>query len=675
MTSDGSEQLGLPGVARESVRRAQRRQATADAKLAAQRAAAPTHPVARVLVDVSLAHLDRPFDYLVPAALHDQAVPGARVKVRFAGQVVGGFILERVDESDHERLQPLRKVVSPEPVLSPQVAALASALTTRYAGTRADVLRLAIPPRHATAERTAGTAEPPRGVDAPSAESWGGHEGAIEFLTELAQARTPRAVWTVAPGTDWPAALAVAAATVHLSGRGVLVCLPDHRDVARLDGALTKAIGPEHHIVLTADAGPAKRYRDFLAISRGQRRIVIGTRAAAFAPVRDLGLVAIWDDGDDLFAEPRAPYPHTREVLLTRAELESTAALVASPSRSVEAHHLVSTGWAREIAASRDEIRRRARVTVAGGDDVARSRDPHASRIPSQVHAAIRTALPDGPVLVQTPRGGYAAALACDRCRTPARCARCEGPLRQHTAAHAPTCAWCGTVEESWACRECGGRGLRAPVIGEARTAEELGRSFPGVAVLSSSGDRVRDHVDDKPAIVVATPGAEPTAEGGYAAVIVLDAWWTLAREDMRATEEALRRWLTAAVLVRRAGQVVIVGDPAHPAVQALVRWDPAGLAHRESVERRAVRLPPASRVVTITGDIGAVDDALTLLAAPDPVEVLGPAPCGDAEWRAVIRSPRTQAAALSQAFVDLQRVRSARKLDPVRIQVDPISL
>ena len=110
-------------------------------------------PVARVAVDIPLAHLDRPFDYLVPERLAGSAVPGCRVRVRFSGQLVDGFVLARADASDHPgRLSYLDRVVSPEPVLTPEIAGLARAVADRYAGTLADVLRLAIPPRHAGTE-------------------------------------------------------------------------------------------------------------------------------------------------------------------------------------------------------------------------------------------------------------------------------------------------------------------------------------------------------------------------------------------------------------------------------------------------------------------------------------------------------------------------------------------
>ncbi len=636
-------------------------------------------PVARVLVDTPLAHLDRTFDYAVPASLAGSAMPGARVKVRFAGKDLSGFVVARVGSSDHTgTLSPLRKVVSPERVLSPVIAGLAETLAERYAGTRADVLRLAVPPRHATTEKQPSPVEDSVVVDRAAArEAWAAYPTADAFLDHLASGGTPRAVWSAAPGADWPLLLAHAAAVALADGRGSVLVVPDRRDVARLDAALTEVLGKGHHVVLTAGAGPARRYREFLAVSRGSRRVVVGTRAAAFAPVTDLGLVAIWDDGDDLHAEPRAPYPHARETLLTRAVQEGAAALLGAFSRSVEAEQLLATGWAHELALPRDVLRGAVTVAVTGDTDLALERDPlaRASRLPKQAYDALAAGLERGPVLVQTPRQGYAASLACERCRTPARCETCSGPLVVPRRASPPTCRWCGTVAQAWACRECGHRGLRAPVVGERRTAEELGRAFPTLPVVASGGDHVVASVPARPAIVVATPGAEPVADGGYAVVLLLDTWLALARADLRTDEEALRRWLNAAGLVAPGGTVVAVGDPAHPALQALVRWDPDGHARRETDARAEAHLPPASRLATVTGEPGAVDDALTLLDLPPGAEVLGPVPVDDEMSRVVVRVPRAHGLALSRALGEVQRVRSARKLDAVRIQVDPVTL
>ncbi|HET9501785.1 MAG TPA: primosomal protein N' [Marmoricola sp.] len=679
--SDPDGQLSLPGVARAEARKARPPKAKPPLQ------PAEVDPVAQVLVDLPLAHLDRPFDYAVPQTMSADAVPGARVKVRFGGQDVDGFVVARTATSEHPgRLQPLRRTVSPEPVLHPEIARLVAAVAHRYAGTRSDVLRLAVPPRHATTEKQHADAAPEPGpAPAPRSEAWpeawAAYDGGSTALDLLGKGEPVRAVVSVAPADDGAELLAEAVVATAAAGRGALVCLPDRRDVARLDAALVRRLGADRHVVLTADAGPAKRYRAFLQLSRGERRIAIGTRAAAFAPVAQLGLVAIWDDGDDLHAEPRAPYPHVREVLLLRAQQSGCAALLAAHGRSVEAQYLVATGWAQELTVPREELRRRVLVNVTGDTAADLARDPFArsARLPREAFELVREAAASGPVLVQTPRSGYATRLACDRCRLPAHCARCHGPLRITAAAAPPACAWCGEVDAAWTCASCGGRGLRAPVLGDLRTAEEIGRALPLLTVRTSSGDRVLDTVPDRPAVVVATPGGEPVAARGYAAVLLMDTWLLLARSDLRADEEAVRRWANAAALVRPGGRVLVVGDPGLPPVQALVRWDPAGFATREMAERRSAHLPPASRVATLTVAEELADEVLAALVLPPGTEVLGPVAVEDAraepQLRYVLRTPRRSGAALSEALRVLQAQRSTRKQAHVRVQVDPLEL
>jgi primosomal protein N' (replication factor Y) len=222
-------------------------------------------------------------------------------------------------------------------------------------------------------------------------------------------------------------------------------------------------------------------------------------------------------------------------------------------------------------------------------------------------------------------------------------------------------------------------------VLGDARTAEELGRALPGVPVRqSSSGERVLAEVEDTPAVVVATPGAEPVARGGYAAVVLLDTWLLLGRADLRATEEAMRRWANAAALVRppsEGGAVLAVGESTHLGLQALIRWDPAGLARREIEDRLSAHLPPASRVATITGEADDLESALATLELGPGAEVLGPVPVesrgarDEEQVRYVVRVPRASGPQLSSALQRMQAARSTRKLPHVRVEVDPAEL
>ena len=641
-------------------------------------------------MDLPLAHLDRPFDYLVPAELDAQALPGVRVKVRFAGQLVDGWLLERVAESDHPRPLYLEKVVSPVPVLAPEVARLARAVADRYAGSLADVLRLAVPPRHARVEKELTAVPPadavPEADAAPEAavdpRGWRDYPAGPALLRALTDGRAPRAVWSALPGEDWAARYADAVAAVVAGGRGALVVVADARDLERLDAALTDVLGTGRHVRLSAALGPARRYRAFLAARRGEVPVVIGTRAAMFAPVDRLGLVAIWDDGDDLHAEPRAPYPHAREVLLTRAQLGEAAALVGGYARTAEAHLLVETRWAREVVADRATVRARVPAIAPTGDDPHLARDPGAAsaRLPSLAWTTARDALrADLPVLVQVPRRGYLPSIACADCRAPARCPHCAGPLALPAADGVPACRWCARVAAAYACPECGGRRLRAAVTGARRTAEELGRAFPGVPVRTSGREEVLSAVPGGAGLVIATPGAEPVADGGYGAVLLLDSWALLTRADLRAGEEALRRWLAAVALARpgaAGGRVVVVADGGLAPVQALLRWDAAWFAARELAERRELGFPPAVRMASVTGPADAVADLLAGARLPAGAEILGPVPADEGRERMLVRVPRARAAALAGALHTAAGQRSARKAaDPVRLQVDPLSL
>ncbi|SDG12905.1 replication restart DNA helicase PriA [Lentzea fradiae] len=857
-----------------------------------ERVPAPSLPVARIVVDVPLAHLDRPFDYLVPSELDEAAVPGCRVRVRFAGQLVDGYLLERAESSEYgKKLAFLDKVVSPEPVLAPEIAALARAVADRYAGGMIDVLRLAIPPRHARAEAapsgepaplpqvpawvseappaespgmaaevsaepaaqtqaplaaatpagvrasvdaktSTGAADPsdatattptgtvsggapspaattetapspdsaepsphpadqlpaesfsaepssaepsstepsstesataePRAAQpsttAPSvdqssadqssagsppaghpatdqppadhppsgqslagqapasqpaarqprrehssdphppqshpprsqlppvpADAWARYPRGPKYLEALREGRPAHAVWQALPAEDWPARLAEAAAAVASTGRGVVIVVPDHRDSARVSEACSRLI--EGVVTLAADLGPSERYKRWLAVRRGVARVVVGTRATAFAPVEDPGLLVVWDDGDDLHVEPRSPYPNVRDVLVQRAHMSGAALLVAGFARTAEAQLLVETGWAHEIVASRETLRAVApRVVSVGDNEWQDVKDPAArtARLPSIAFDAARFALADSPVLIQVPRRGYVPALACGQCRGPARCRRCAGPLAlpggtEDGLPKPAYCRWCAATEAGFRCPTCGSRRLRGQIIGARRTAEELGRAFPGFPVRTSGADEVLSQVPGKPALVVATPGAEPVAEGGYGAVLLLDGWALLGRADLRASEEALRRWMTAAGLVRPGnGRVVVIADSALTPVQALVRWDPVWHAATELAARTELGFPPAVRMATVDGTPDAVNALLDELHLPPTGEVLGPVPLGEDETkeRALVRVSRAEGRQLAAVLAEAQAVRTARKeQDLVRIKLDPLEV
>lgn len=446
--------------------------------------------------------------------------------------------------------------------------------------------------------------------DAPDAASvFSDYENGAEFIEDVAAGAATRAVMTVLPGHlehTWADVVATALATAATSGRGAIAVVPTAKNLDLLEAALAERLPADSFVRLSSDSTPHTRYHGFVKARLGRVPVVIGTRAAAYAPVANLGLVVCWDDGDSSLVERRAPYCHARDVLLLRASAENTAALFAGFSMSSEAARLVRTRWASHVRAPRALVRDYSPRIFSTGSEFELARDPLAAmaRIPHLAFEHARRALARGPVLVQVARSGYIPSFSCERCRMPARCGECSGPLSVASGSSVPSCSWCGRLAQQWRCSECGFTHWRYSAAGATRTAEELGRAFPNVPVISSAGDHVRASVGPEPALVVATPGAEPVAFGGYAAALLLDADKMLRFDSLRAPEAALRRWLNAAALVRPAaleGTVVTTASPS-PVEQALVRWDPAWFARQELEERAQTGLPPAVRTAAVTG-------------------------------------------------------------------------
>ena len=479
--------------------------------------------------------------------------------------------------------------------------------------------------------------------DAPDAASvFSDYENGAEFIEDVAAGAATRAVMTVLPGHlehTWADVLATALAAAAASGRGAIAVVPTAKNLDLLEAALAERLPADSFVRLSSDSTPHTRYHGFVKARLGQVPVVIGTRAAAYAPVANLGLVVCWDDGDSSLVEQRAPYCHARDVLLLRASAENTAALFAGFSMSSEAARLVRTRWASHVRAPRALVRDFSPRIFSTGSEFELARDPLAAmaRIPHLAFEHARRALARGPVLVQVARSGYIPSFSCERCRMPARCGECSGPLSVASGSSVPSCSWCGHLAQQWRCSECGFTHWRYSAAGATRTAEELGRAFPNVPVISSAGDHVRASVGPEPALVVATPGAEPVAFGGYAAALLLDADKMLRFDSLRAPEAALRRWLNAAALVRPAaleGTVVTTASPS-PVEQALVRWDPAWFAREELEERAQTGLPPAVRTAAVTGaeaDVRAfMEEFLGSSALPERVReqlrIVGPVP------------------------------------------------
>jgi primosomal protein N' (replication factor Y) len=649
------------------------------------------------MLESPLPQLDRLFDYLVPMALVPDARPGVRVKVplRSAGRTARGYIVELAPHVPGERaLSELDEVVSPLPVLTPEVWALARRLADRAAGSACDIVRLAIPPRFVRVEKAfvarqaaakgeadAEAVEVDDGgesaPDAPAGEPDGsaamtppgfaltgysasdgmhlaeaGARSAIDAIATVTAVRASgdqqHTQWQDAAGQQsvgqhtvghWALTIAELATAVHRAGESVIVAVPDYRDQLAVEQALESLDAGDAIVRLDARQARNERYANFLTALDGDPHIVVGNRSSIYAPVSRLGQIIVWDEGDSLQSEPLAPYVHLRDAALVRQEQSGCRLAFVSHSRSTDIERLVELGFLHPVFPAPRYLPRV--LPTAEQDDA--DAPQNAARIPTAAWQAARRALEQGPVLVQVARPGYAPVLACQSCGHPAACTVCGGPLHVHRAGERPSCTLCGAIAANWSCSHCHGTTFRFASIGAGRTADELGRAFPGTRVIVSDGERTVLTVNDKPALVVATRGAEPVAEGGYRAVLLLDGPRMLARESLRVAEDCLRWWSNAIALSAPRAPNVLVGVGGDLA-KALVTWQQEMVASAELADRRALRFPPAVRLATVTGAADTVANALAELerlvteAEWAKMDTLGPVPTGDGMVRAIVR-------------------------------------
>ncbi|TFD25914.1 primosomal protein N' [Cryobacterium lyxosi] len=627
--------------------------------------------VARVLIESPLPQLDHLFDYGVPTELVGQVAAGMRVKVPFrsGGRVVDAYVIEVLDprsarrRSDSETdvafrgaLSPLDSVVSPAVVLTPEVWKLARRLADRAAGNASDIIRLAVPPRQVRVEKAwlaaqavaavlstgiepadAGPSPVTMGLAAPAFVGYptGRLDSVIMEHHRVAVAAIPELTQLIDGSTigRWAQTLAELAVATVSAGQSAILCVPDFRDQDQVQAALAQLAPTLPLCRVDARQPNADRYRAFLACLEPAPRIILGNRSAVYAPAHDLGLIAVWDDGDPLYSEPLSPYVNTRDAALVRQQDSDCALVLLGHSRSVETQRLVELGYLTEVNPAADRHPRIIPTDFQSEPD----QQARAARIPSAAWQAAREALAHGPVLVQVASPGYAPMLACQSCKKAARCTHCQGPLGLKSASAVPSCRWCGALAAGWTCAHCEGTKLRVVTLGTGRTAEELGRAFPGARVIVADGEHTIQTLSAQPALVIATRGAEPVPTNGYRAILILDGERMLARESLRVAEDCLRWWANAAALAAPGAPVLLAGVGGALA-RALNSWRPDSFAASELADRRQLRFPPAVRVASVTGTAADVDAALADLVAVAGLDILGPVDTEAPLVRAVVR-------------------------------------
>jgi primosomal protein N' (replication factor Y) len=601
-------------------------------------------PYARVRVDTGVFHLDQLYDYQIPEKLSEFIQVGVRVQVPFGGRETEGIVVERVGVPERAgELKSITKVLSAVPVSTTQSLLLIETVAAHFACNPWDVIRSAIPPRVASVDKNFAH----YGLHN---QNKGKYSVEFQTLAPFIQAHDQ-----------------VVKLVLNNTGSGsVLVIAPDEKDV----DLIVRALDADGVIALklTAAMPREERYRNYLQAMHGEKCVVVGTRSAIFAPVNNLSAIIVHKESSLDHYEMRSPGWNSRSVALMRSKDEAVKLILTGFSPSIEVSQLID---------ERDIKYLNSKETVS----VKAFTPSEGALLPGRIFSEVKKALLVGPVLFIAPRKGYGNALLCAHCRNVALC-ECGGRLSVAAKLKAPSCVHCGKVFQGWKCSFCNrdkqylaGRGIE-------RAAEEISRAFPKFPVIISAGDVIKDRIEHKPALVLATSGAQPEVEDGYAAVVILDGVRFFSHTDLRTQERARELFLETSSLISQDGTVLLVIDDSHPIVSAIARWNLAPLLKRELSERTELHLPPSVFSVVLVMDqsigmqiVNGLKKALVDGRIPQSSNIYGPTEISKGQVKIVVHADKSDAKALTDVVHELQRRRSIAKKELFTLRVEPYSL
>ena len=547
-------------------------------------------PYVAVVVESDLIQLDRVFDFLVPEEIQDKIEFGQRVSFYLgrAKKLHTGFIVGISDLSEFAKT-PIDSIVSLTPVLTPEIYEFSRKVANRQCVAIGEILSAAIP------------AHMPR-IEVPVALP----SQSIAIRDEIIHLNQPLsdrsavllAAKTVKVGKDllpaWAVLLAQEAVQVYSQGRSSILAVPEESEVQTLLQALAELGAKDVTLPLKSSGKKSTRYEQFQQILSSESCIVVGTRSAVYAPVRNLGLIALFDDADDSLREQGSPFTHARELAMMRAG-NHVRLILAANYRSTEVQRLVEIGY----LSDHDSIISPPKISFT----------PPGSRFDEAAFKLIRERLSSGPVLVLMPRKGSSAAVYCAGCDTKLKCKNCGGPIWEPTSGIL-TCRLCKATHHS--CKECGSTKIRLGRTGSSRTVAELGKVFPNTLIAEASGQKKPSGLKLKNQILVATPSSAPRLSSGYSAVLILDPDVWLSSQSLRAETIAIRDWMEAIELLAPDGRAVISGLDGGLG-QALSLGQHRELARAQLRDLTSLGLPPSTRICSLEASSDSIIEAVEI--------------------------------------------------------------
>lgn len=398
-----------------------------------------------------------------------------------------------------------------------------------------------------------------------------------------------------------------------------------------------------------------ERYDQWKRIRRGEVDVVLGTRSALFAPLKNLGLIIMDEEQEGSYQSENVPRYDAREVAKYLCVREKAALVFGSATPTVE------TAWAAEQGSYQKALLRRRynenalpEVLIADLRQEILNGNPGLISTPLRQELEKNLAAGEQSILFLNRRGS-SRMLLCGECGYVPQCPRCSTAMTYHSANGRLMCHYCGHSEPAAdTCPECGGW-MKHVGAGTQKVEEELRELFPEAGILRMDADTTAGGHEEilqtfERERVPILLGTQMVAKGldfeNVTLVGVLSADISLYVDNYRAAE---RTFSLLTQVVGRAGRggktgraVIQTYTPGNDVIRCAARQDYDAFYESEIRMRRLRRYPPFADLFTVTvsgteeGQVlrAAVSVRETLrqlcrrpeLAAGEP-EVLGPAP------------------------------------------------
>ena len=608
-------------------------------------------PIASVLVDTPVSSLEGIYDYLVPEIFDESAVIGTKVLVEFGSGKAEGLVVGRKNKSDQtQKLKPILDLTSPSGMVSETVISHIEMVRNRFGGSFWAVLNSAVPSRVAKEEKL--TKSNASINEASSFDSPGLREliGRADFGQLLSKQRLKWGInFPIATDPNW---FLLEIVKLRAQVSQILLIVPDEKDVSTLSAVLSNHFG-DGFIELGSHLSKSLRYRNFLKTRYMTPKVIISTRSGVFAPLEKNATVIVLSDLDSSHYELHSPGWNTRDVTLLRDHF--TSLIFISPSHSLEIARLIEIGWLEKKLYKQKNTQRF--LTNENGNSYVSS---------------IKKGISNGNVLVSVSEKGYANLFLCSKCRNTANC-ECGGKLQIDGSKKIPKCYLCQTEYKNWKCSFCADNRPFVIAKGIERTAEEIGRAIPKIAILVSSGNKQISSVPSGRHIVVSTAGSEPN--GVYSSVVMLDGEKIFNRPSLRAEELAKFHWFSLLSKASNSAEIFLSLPNHHPSVQCLLRGDSLANAASELNSRDKAKLPPFYRVAVVIGDKPEISKFAENLRNDKTYEITGPITIDSYQSKLLIRVKLAEGSLLVDLLDDVIKVQALKRRKIFSIRFDPFDL